>query len=189
MVQHEGDQPPNYTFLARVTAGDPMRLAPALEKLVREADPGLRLRNPQTYSAVVDRSIVTERIMAALGGFFGVLALIVACLGMFSVMAFQVSRRINELGLRMALGALPAQVLGLVLRQAMVLSFIGVGIGVVSSFAVTPLLAGFLYGVKAHDILTVVLVSLLLMAVTFVASYVPARQATKIDPMRTLRHE
>jgi len=70
-----------------------------------------------------------------------------------------------------------------------VLSFIGVGIGVASSFAVTPLLAEFLYGVKAHDMLTVVLVSLLLLAVTFVASYVPARQATKIDPMRTLRHE
>ena len=100
-----------------------------------------------------------------------------------------IGERAHEIGLRMALGAQPAQVLGLVLRQAMVLSFIGVGIGVASSFAATPLLAEFLYGVKAHDMLTVVLVSLLLVAVTFVASYVPARQATKIDPMRTLRHE
>jgi ABC-type antimicrobial peptide transport system permease subunit len=89
----------------------------------------------------------------------------------------------------MALGAQPGQVMGLVLRQAMVLSLIGVVIGVAGSFAATPLLAEFLYGVKAHDMLTLVLVSSLLMAVTFVASCVPARHATKIDPMRTLRHE
>jgi ABC-type antimicrobial peptide transport system permease subunit len=89
----------------------------------------------------------------------------------------------------MALGAQPGQVMGLVLRQAMVLSLIGVVIGVAGSFAATPLLAEFLYGVKAHDMLTLVLVSSLLMAVAFVASCVPARHATKIDPMRTLRHE
>jgi putative ABC transport system permease protein len=89
----------------------------------------------------------------------------------------------------MALGAQPSQVLRLVLRQTMVLSLIGVAIGLAVSLAATPLLAELLYGVKAHDALTLVLVSSLLMAVTFVASYVPARQATKIDPMRTLRHE
>jgi ABC-type antimicrobial peptide transport system permease subunit len=89
----------------------------------------------------------------------------------------------------MALGAQRGQVLGLVLRQAMALSLIGVAIGIAGSFFATPLLANFLYGVKAHDMLTLVLVSSLLMAVTFVASYVPARHATKIDPMQTLRHE
>jgi ABC-type antimicrobial peptide transport system permease subunit len=89
----------------------------------------------------------------------------------------------------MALGAQPGQVLGLVLRQATVLSLIGVAIGVVGSFAATPLLAEFLYGVKAHDMLTLVLVSSVLMAVTLLASYIPARHATKIDPMRTLRQE
>ena len=104
-TQREGDQPSSYKFLARTAAGNPLSLAPALERLVREADPGLRLRTPQTYSAVVDQSIVTERIMATLGALFGVLALMVASLGVFGVMAFQVSRRINELGLRMALGA------------------------------------------------------------------------------------
>ena len=104
-TQREGEQPSSYSFLARIVAGDPLRLAPALEKLVREVDPALRLRTPRTYSEVVDQSIVKERIMATLGGFFGLLALIVACLGMFGVIAFQVSRRINELGVRMALGA------------------------------------------------------------------------------------
>ena len=96
-----------------------------------------------------------------------------------------VGERRHELGLRLALGAQPGQVLGLVLRQAMVLSLIGVVIGVAGSLAATPLLAGFLYGVKAHDMLTIALVSSLLIAVTFVASYVPARHATKIDPMQT----
>ena len=89
----------------------------------------------------------------------------------------------------MALGARPNQVLGLVLRQAMVLSLIGVAVGLAVSFAVTPLLAEFLYGVKAYDVPTLALVSSLLMAVTLGASYVPARHATKIDPMRTLRQE
>jgi ABC-type antimicrobial peptide transport system permease subunit len=89
----------------------------------------------------------------------------------------------------MALGAQPGQVLGLVLRQAMVLCLTGVAIGLVSSFAATPLISKFLYGVKPNDLLTFVLVSLVLITVTFFASYVPARHATKIDPMQTLRHE
>jgi ABC-type antimicrobial peptide transport system permease subunit len=89
----------------------------------------------------------------------------------------------------MALGAQPRQVLALVLRQAMLLSLIGVAIGLAGSFAATPLLADFLYGVKSHDFLTLAMVSLLLLAVTFFASFIPARRATKIDPMQTLRHE
>lgn len=89
----------------------------------------------------------------------------------------------------MALGAQRGQVMGLVMRQAMVLSLVGVMIGLAGSFAAAPLLAKFLYGVKAHDPLTLVLVSSLLMAVTSVASYVPARHATKVDPMQALRHE
>ena len=137
----------------------------------------------------VSKSATQWRFLCEILELFAAIALILAVIGICGVISYSVGERAHEIGLRMALGALPAQVLGLVLRQAIVLSFIGVGIGVASSFAVTPLLAGFLYGVKAHDMLTVVLVSLLLMAVTFVASYVPARQATKIDPMRTLRHE
>ena len=89
----------------------------------------------------------------------------------------------------MALGAQPSQVLGLVLRQAMALCVTGVAIGLIVSFAATPLMSKFLYGVKPNDLLTYVLVSSILITVTFFASYVPARHATKIDPMQTLRHE
>jgi putative ABC transport system permease protein len=137
----------------------------------------------------VSKSATPWRFLCEVLELFAAIALILAVIGIYGVISYSVGERTHEIGLRMALGAQPAQVLGLVLRQAMVLSFIGIGIGVASSFAATPLLAEFLYGVKAHDMLTVVLVSLLLMAVTFIASYVPARHATKIDPMRTLRHE
>ena len=117
------------------------------------------------------------------------IALILAMVGIYGVISYSVGERTHELGLRMALGAQPNQVLGLVLRQAMVLSLVGVAIGLAVSFAATPLLADLLYGVKAYDVPTLVLVSSLLIAVTFGASYVPAHHATKIDPMRTLRQE
>lgn len=137
----------------------------------------------------VSKSATTWRFLAQVLELFAATALILAVIGIYGVISYSVGERTHELGLRMALGAQRGQVLGLVLRQAMVLSLIGVLIGVAGSFAVTPLLARFLYGVKAHDMLTLILVSSLLMAVTFVASYIPARHATKIDPMRTLRHE
>jgi len=104
-------------------------------------------------------------------------------------MSYSVSERSHELGLRMALGAQPRHVVRLVLGQAMTLSFLGVMIGVAVSFAAVPLLARFLYGVKPHDVLTLILVSSLLIAVTFFASYIPARHATAINPLETLRHD
>lgn len=122
-------------------------------------------------------------------GLFAAIALILAAIGIYGVISYSVGERSHELGLRMALGALPWNVVRLVLRQAMLLSVLGVIIGVAVSFAAVPLLARFLYGVKPHDVLTLALVSSLLTAVTFVASYIPARHATAIDPMKTLRHD
>ena len=137
----------------------------------------------------VSKSAAPWRFLCQILELVAVIALILAMVGIYSVISYSVGERTHELGLRMALGAQPGQVLGLVLWQATVLSLIGVVIGVVGSFAAPPLLAEFLYGVKAHDILTLVLVSSVLMVVTLLASYIPARHATKIDPMRTLRQE
>ena len=117
------------------------------------------------------------------------MALLLAAIGIYGVISYSVSERSHELGLRMALGAQRKDVVRLVLRQAMMLSFFGVLIGGVGSFAAAPLLAEFLYGVKPHDVPTLFLVSSLLMAVTLIASYVPARHATEVDPMETLRHD
>jgi putative ABC transport system permease protein len=160
-----------------------------IRRTISELAPDSAVFGITMVEQTVSKSATPWRFLCEVLELFAAIALILAVIGIYGVISYSVGERTHEIGLRMALGAQPAQVLGLVLRQAIVLSFIGVGIGVASSFAATPLLAEFLYGVKAHDMLTVVLVSLLLMAVTFIASYVPARHATKIDPMRTLRHE
>ena len=137
----------------------------------------------------VSKSATSWRFLCQVLELFAAIALILAVIGIYGVISYSVGERTHELGLRMALGAQRRQVLGLVLRQAMLLSLIGVAIGLAGSFAATPLLADFLYGVKSHDFLTLAMVSSVLVAVTFFASFVPARHATKIDPMRTLRHE
>jgi len=143
--------------------------------------------------SMVDHAVLQSaspwRFFCQLLELFAGIALLLAVIGIYGVISYSVAERTHELGLRMALGAQRGQVVGLVLWQAMVLGLIGVGIGLAGSFVATPLLADFLYGIKAHDVMTLGLVSFLLIAVTFLASYVPARHATRIDPMRTLRHE
>jgi putative ABC transport system permease protein len=159
-----------------------------VRRTISELAPESAIFGITTVDKTVSNSAAPWRFLAQLLELFAAIALILAVIGIYGVISYSVGERRHELGLRLALGAQPGQVLGLVLRQAMVLSLIGVVIGVAGSLAATPLLADFLYGVKAHDMLTIALVSSLLMAVTFVASYVPARRATKIDPMQT-RHE
>ena len=160
-----------------------------VRRTITELAPESAVFGITTVEQTVSKSATDWRFLCQILEFFAAIALILAVIGIYGVISYSVGERRHELGLRMALGAQRGQVLRLVLRQAMLLSVIGVVIGIAGSFAATPLLADFLYGVKAHDMLTLALVSSLLMAVTFVASYVPARHATKIDPMRTLRRE
>jgi predicted permease len=142
-----------------------------------------------TVEKTVSNSARPWTVLSQMLGLFAAMALILAAIGIYGVISYSVSERSHELGLRMALGAQRGHVVRLVLGQAMMLSVVGVIIGVAASFAAAPLLAEFLYGVKPHDVLTLVLVSSLLIAVTFLASYIPARHATLIDPMETLRHD
>src|SRR5579872_3370432 len=160
-----------------------------VRRTISELAPDSAVFGITTVEQTVSKSATPWRFLSELFELFAAIALILAVIGIYGVISYSVGERTHELGLRMALGAQPAQVLGLVLRKAMVLALIGTGIGLAGSFAATPLLSDFLYGVKSHDTLTLVLVSSLLMAVTLLASYIPARRATKIDPMRTLRHE
>ena len=143
----------------------------------------------RTVEQTVSNSARPWSVLSQMLGLFAAMALILAAIGIYGVISYSVSERSHELGLRMALGAQPRHVVKLVLGQAITLSFLGVMIGVAGSFAAAPLLARFLYGVRPHDVLTLVLVSSLLIAVTFFASYIPARRATEIDPMETLRRE
>jgi predicted permease len=188
-TQRSEEEPIDFNFLARATGGDPMRLVPALEKLVHESDPTLRLNKSAAWPAIVDRSIVTERIMAALGGFFGLLALIVGCIGIFGVMAFRVSRRTNEIGVRMALGASRSSIAGLVLREAAGMLLAGCLLGTAGALSLAHLTQAMLFEVSPSDPGVFVMAAAVLGAAGLAAGWAPARRAARVDPMTALRCE
>ncbi|HEV2402010.1 MAG TPA: ABC transporter permease [Candidatus Sulfotelmatobacter sp.] len=171
------------------THADPKALMRSMQRILAELAPESAIFGITTVERTVSESATPWRFLSEVLELFAGIALLLAVVGIYGVISYSVGERRHELGLRMAMGAQRKQVMGLVMRQAMVLSLVGVLIGVAGSFVATPLLAKFLYGVKPHDLLTLVLVSSLLMAVTLMASYVPARHATKIHPMQALRHE
>jgi predicted permease len=185
----EDEQPFKYSFLLRAGLGDPTRLASTVERLAPEVDPALRVRATSTYDTLIDRSIVTERIMAALGGVFGVLALLIAALGMFGVLAFQVARRTNELGLRMALGAHRWAIRGLVLRDVAWMVATGVVIGAVVARTLTGLAGALLFGLAPGDAGVFAVAGLVLAVAAVLAGWLPARRASRVDPLVALRHE
>jgi putative ABC transport system permease protein len=142
-----------------------------------------------TVRNVVLNSTTGERFYTQLLGSFSITALLLAAIGIYGVISYSVLERSHEIGVRMALGAQSKQVLRLMLKEGLILSSLGVALGVAVSFAATPLIAAFLYGVKPYDLLTWSLVSVFLMGVTLVATYIPGRRATRLDPMVALRHE
>jgi ABC-type antimicrobial peptide transport system permease subunit len=188
-LQRDGDQPTRYNYLARVDMDDPMRLTPSLERLVREVDPSLHVRATLTFGTLLGRSIVTERIMATLAGFFGVLALIVAAIGLFGLLAFQVSRRTNELGVRMALGATRRAMIGLVLRDVAGMVVASVLIGAGAALTLSGLARSMLFGLTPTDRAAFVIAASILALTALLAGWLPARRASRVDPLIALRHE
>jgi ABC-type antimicrobial peptide transport system permease subunit len=136
---------------------------------------------------ILGQGLWAARMGGALLGLFGALALILASIGIYGVLAYSVAQRTSEIGLRMALGAQPHQVLRLVLRQGMLLAVVGAIVGVLVALPVARLASGLLYGVSATDPLTYAAITLLLMGVALLACYLPARRATRIDPLVALR--
>jgi putative ABC transport system permease protein len=171
------------------TAGDPLLLSPAIRSEVDALDPSLSVRNLHSMDQLVSRSIAPQRFNFSLLSLFSGLGLLLAAVGIYAVMAYNVSQRTHEIGLRMALGAQGHQVLGLVLKQGMRLGLIGVVLGLATSYAVTRLLKNLLFGVSATDPVTLTVVALLLIGATLLACYFPARRATRVDPLVALRHE
>ena len=138
---------------------------------------------------LVDESLAQERLLATLSGFFSLLTLLLASIGLYGVVAYGVSRRTRELGIRMALGAQRHQVLWLVLRETLGLVAIGIATGLAATFLTTRLIKSHLFGIAPTDLTAVVLATVVLGAVAVSAGYFPARRATKVDPMVALRHE
>ncbi len=176
------------TLVAR-TNTNPEPLIGAVRAQVQPIDKNLAFTNAQTVQQILGQGLWAARMGAALLGLFGALALILASIGIYGVLAYSVAQRNSEIGLRMALGAQPRQVLALVLRQGMLLALIGATAGILVALPVARQAAGLLYGVSATDPLTYVGITLLLMAVALLACYLPARRATRIDPLVALRVE
>jgi predicted permease len=171
------------------TEGPPERIVPALQRELGSVDPRVNFDVVFALSDFISASWFVQKVAASLLGVLGTLALLLAALGLFSVMAYTVGQRTQEIGIRMALGAQVIDVFRSVLGQALRLTMVGVGIGLALSFALTRLVASQLLGVSATDPLTFVGVSCLLCAVALAASYLPARRATRVDPLVALRAE
>jgi predicted permease len=175
-------------LLIRSSAVSPAALAPSIKQAVAEVSPDINILF-RVFKDEVDSSILRERLMATLSGAFGLLALVLACVGLYGVMSYGVAGRTNEIGIRMALGARGRDVLWLILREAALLVGVGVGVGLPAALAAARLATGLLYGVTPADPVSVSLAVLLLFAVAALACYLPARRATKVDPMVALRYE
>jgi len=188
------------TFMVR-TIGDPTQMTAALRAAVSDVDKDLPLFEIKTQREQMDQSLAQERFFPKLTGFFGLLALLLASIGIYGVMSYSVEQRTHEIGIRMALGATQKNILRRVIGQGMLLAAIGVVIGSATSYVLMSLIASnatyeltrfisdFLYGVRATDPLTFVAVALLLGLVALLACYLPARRATKVDPIVALRYE
>ena len=176
------------TLLVR-TGGDPAGYAPAVRREVQALEPNLPVTNSRPMTELLAMSLYPARMGALLLGGFGLLALLLASVGLYGVMSYSVSRRTREIGIRMALGAERRDVLRLVLREGMTLVAAGLALGLVAAFSATRLLAGFLYGVSTTDPSAFVAVAALLALVALAASLVPALRAARVDPLEALRYE
>ncbi len=176
------------TVLVR-TSGAPMAMAAAVREQVWAIDKNVPVTHVQTMDQVFGDSVAQPRFSMLVVGLFAALALVLASVGIYGVMAYSVSRRAHEIGVRMALGARTGQVLKLVLKEGMTLTLMGIAVGLFGAFALTRLMATLLFGVTAKDPSTFISVATLLAAVALVACYIPARRATKVDPLVALRYE
>lgn len=176
------------TVLVR-TAGDPVTVVPALRQAIWSIDPNQPVATVKTMEQIVADSIAQPRLNMTLMGMFGGLALILAAVGIYGLLSYAVTQRTQEMGIRMALGAQAGDVLSLVLKQGMALALLGEAIGLAGAFALTRLIRGLLFGVTPTDATIFIAVTGVLTTIALLACYLPARRATKVDPLKALRYE
>lgn len=171
------------------TVGDSAALGPAIRAAVREIDPTLPVIDLRTQEQQIDRRHSEERLFAQLSTFFGAAAVIIACVGLYGLMSYLLVQRHGEIGLRLALGALPAEVLRMVLRESFAMVGVGIAAGLAVAYVVRRFVESRLFGVSAADPLTYAVIAGVLVAVTLLASLRPAYRAARVDPMTALRTE
>ncbi|HVG32795.1 MAG TPA: FtsX-like permease family protein, partial [Pyrinomonadaceae bacterium] len=171
------------------TQGDPATIAAAATREIQAIDPDQPVSDVRTMQQLLASSVARARFNTLLLGLFAALALVLASVGIYGVMAYSVVQRTKEIGIRIALGAQSRDVLKMIVGHGMMLTLVGVGLGLTGALILTRLMSSLLFGVSTTDPLTFIGVSLLLSAVAFFACYIPARRATKVDPMIALRYE
>jgi predicted permease len=188
VTQLKGDD--QYAYWLQVkSVGDPAKITGEIRAALAEIDPNLPILETQTIDEQLDHLIDEQRFVSKLAGFFALLALTLACIGLYGVMTFSVVRRTSELGVRMALGAPRAELLWMVLRESLLLLTIGIALGIPLSLVASRAIKAGLFGVNPADPLTLIAAVLIMSAALLTGSYIPAHRATKIDPMVALRYE
>jgi putative ABC transport system permease protein len=180
--------PPDMNVVVR-SSGNPLQLSAALRDTVLSLDENQAISTIRSMDDVVSGSVAQPRFASQLLGLFAVLALLLAAVGLYGLIAYTVTQRTREIGIRMALGASPRDVLKLVLGQGLKLALVGAAIGIAAALALTRLIQGLLFQVSPTDPVTFISVTALLTIVALAASYLPARRAMRVDPMVALRYE
>jgi ABC-type antimicrobial peptide transport system permease subunit len=184
-------QQTRFFFLACVVRSvlPPMSLVPAVRQAVADIDQNLPIERFTTQKLAIKESLTQERLYASLCGSLALLALALSCIGLYGIMAYNVTRRTGEMGIRKALGAQPFDVAWPILREALTLAAIGIVIGLPIALVLVRVVRGIIYGIEPHDPLTMIGAAVLMIAVAALAAWIPARRAAKIDPMEALRYE
>jgi predicted permease len=180
--------PDGMTYALR-TVGDPLRYVRSVHEIVREADSHIPVINVITQAAEIDRTISREVTFAKLCTGFAVLALLIACVGLYGTMSYSVARQVGEIGIRMALGAQRGAVVWMVMRRVLLLAAVGLAISVPAALSGTRLVKSFLFETQPNDPGTLALAGVVLLSAAILAGYAPARRASRIDPLAALRHE
>jgi predicted permease len=176
-------------YFALRTSTKPEALIPEVRRIVGALDDNLPLFDMRTQTQTIDRLLFNERLVAKLSSLFGALALILACVGLYGLLSYEVARRTREIGIRTALGAQRREIFRLVLFQGLILAMVGALVGIGAAIGVTRYLGSLLYGIRATDPATFVIIAFLLIAVALLACYIPSRRATRVDPLVALRYE